>query len=84
MQQNQLKEACKLNNESRQIELVVLQLPENSPKRGMSFYRPTEGDTFCFINESVELEEEFAFEKDEKGKVYSYKDQGNYRCKINR
>lgn len=65
-------------------DLVVLQLPENSPKRGMRFYRHVNGDTFRFINQNGELEGEFVFERDDKGKVYRYKDEGNYKYKINR
>ena len=64
--------------------LVVLQLPENSPKRGMRFFKHIEGDTFRVINENKELVEEFVFQRDEKGKIYGYRDGGNYKYKINR
>ena len=64
--------------------LVVLQLPENSPKRGMRFFKHIEGDTFRVLNENKELVEEFVFQRDEKGKIYGYRDGGNYKYKINR
>jgi hypothetical protein len=64
--------------------LVVLQLPENSPKRGMRFFKHIEGDIFRVINENKELVEEFVFQRDEKDKIYGYRDGGNYKYKINR
>ena len=64
-------------------DLVVLQLPENSPKRGMMFYKHIKGDTFRYIKENGELGDEFVFERDSNDKVYRYKEGGNYKNKMN-
>ena len=63
-------------------DLVVLQLPENSPKRGMQFYKYLEKDTFIQIKENGELGAKFVFERDRSGKVYRYKEGGNYKNKM--
>lgn len=65
-------------------DLVVLQLPENSPKRGMMFYKHVSGDTFRYIKENGELGDEFVFERDNSGQVYRYNEGGNYKNKMNR
>ncbi|KAB1159999.1 serine hydrolase [Tenacibaculum aiptasiae] len=62
--------------------LVVLQLPENSPKYGMQFFKHIKGDTFRRIHKNGDLVETFVFERDQKGKVYRYKEGGNYKNKI--
>ncbi|WP_394748888.1 serine hydrolase [Spongiimicrobium salis] len=62
--------------------LVVLQLPENSPGRRMMFYEHVGGDTFRYIKENGELGDTFTFERDQKGKVYRYVEGGNYKNKI--
>ena len=62
--------------------LVVLQLPENSPKHGMMFYKHISGDTFRQIKENGELGGEFVFERDKTGVVYRYVEGGNYKNKI--
>jgi len=64
--------------------LVILQLPENSPKYGMRFYKHIENDTFKFLKENGELGDEFIFQRDGNGKIYRYKDAGNYKYRINR
>ncbi len=65
-------------------DLVVLQLPENSPKNGMMFYKHIKDDTFRHIKENGELGEEFIFEKDETGKVHRFIEGGNFKNKISR
>jgi len=62
--------------------LVVLQLPENSPKYGMMFYKHVKGDTFRFIKNNGELGAEFIFERDKKGKVFRYFEGGNYKNRM--
>ena len=64
--------------------LVVLQLPENSPKYGMQFYKHIKGDTFRLIKKKGELGEVFVFERDNRGKVYRYKEGGNYKNKMSK
>lgn len=63
--------------------LVALQLPENTPKYGMTFYKHIKGNTFRRIKENDELGEEFVFERDKKGFVYRYIEGGNYKNKMN-
>ena len=65
-------------------DLVTLQLPENSPKYGMTFYKHIKDDTFRQIKENGELGDAFIFERDKKGKVYRYADGGNYKNKTNK
>lgn len=64
--------------------LVVLQLPENSPKRGMVFYKHISGDIFRHVKENGELGDEFVFQRDSNGMVNRYKEGGNYKDKINK
>lgn len=65
-------------------DLVVLQLPENSPKYGMRFFKHIKGDTFRHIKENGELGDEYVFERGENGKVYRYNEGGNYKNKMSR
>jgi CubicO group peptidase (beta-lactamase class C family) len=64
--------------------LVLLQLPENSPEHGMLFLKHINGNTFRYLNENDELGDEITFEIDNSGKVYRYKEGGNYKYKIDR
>ena len=65
-------------------DLVVLQLPENSPKYGMRFFKHIKDDTFRYIQENGELGEEYVFERNKKGKVYRYFEGGNYKIKMSK
>ncbi len=65
-------------------DLVILQLPENNPKYGMRFFKHIKGDTFRHRKENGELGDEYIFEKDEKGKVFRYFEEGNYKNKMSR
>ena len=62
--------------------LVTLQLPENSPKYGMTFYKHIKDDTFRQVKENGELGDAFIFERDKNGKVYRYVDGGNYKNRM--
>ncbi len=62
--------------------LVVLQLPENSPKYGMRFFKPIKGDSFQEVKEDGGLGDVYVFERDNAGEVYRYKDGGNYKVKL--
>ena len=63
-------------------DLVMLQLPENSPKYGMQFLKHIKGDTFRFIKKNGELGDEIVFQKDAKGKVFRFFEGGNYKNKV--
>jgi CubicO group peptidase (beta-lactamase class C family) len=63
-------------------DLVMLQLPENSPKYGMRFFKHIKDDTFRQIIDNGELGDEYVFERDQNGKVYRYQDRGNYKNRI--
>ena len=65
-------------------DLVILQLPENSPKYGMRFFKYIKEDTFRHIKENGELGDEYVFERDENGKVNRYVEGGNYKNKMSR
>jgi CubicO group peptidase (beta-lactamase class C family) len=62
--------------------LVVLQLPENSPKYGMMFYKHIKGDIFRHVKKNGELGDQFEFQRDKSGKVYRYFESGNYKNKV--
>lgn len=64
--------------------LVLLQLPENSPEQGMLFLKHISGSTFRYLYENGELGDEVTFERDNNGKVYMYKEGGNFKYKITR
>ena len=63
-------------------DLVMLQLPENSPKYGMQFLRHIKNDTFRFIKKNGELGNELIFKRDQNKKVYQYFEGGNYKNKV--
>ncbi len=65
-------------------DLVILQLPENSPKYGMRFFKHIKDDTFRHVKENGELGDEYVFERGENGKVYRYVEEGNYKNKMSR
>lgn len=65
-------------------DLVVLQLPENSPKYGMRFFKHIKDDIFRHVQENGELGEKYVFERNKKGKVYRYFEGGNYKNKMSR
>ena len=65
-------------------DLVILQLPENSPKYGMRFFKHIKDDRFKQIKENGEFGDEYVFERNKEGKVYRYADGGNYKNKMNK
>lgn len=65
-------------------DLVMLQLPENSPKYSMMFYRHIKDDIFRQIKENGKLGGKFIFERDKNGKVYRFLESGNYKYKMDR
>jgi len=65
-------------------DLVILQLPENSPKYGMRIFKHIKDDTFRQVKENGELGDEYVFERGKNGKVYRYVEEGNYKNKMSR
>lgn len=63
-------------------DLVMLQLPENSPKYGMQFLRHIKDDTFRFIKKNGELGAEIVFKRDLNKTVIQYFEEGNYKNKV--
>ena len=63
-------------------DLVMLQLPENSPKYGMQFLRHVKDDTFRMVKQNGELGDGFTFQRDKDDKVYRYFEGGNYKNKV--
>lgn len=63
-------------------DLVMLQLPENSPKYGMQFLRHMSDDTFRFIKKDGTLGEEIVFKRNKKGKVEKFYEGGNFKSKV--
>ena len=63
---------------------MTLQLPENSPKYGMTFYKHIKDDTFRQIKGNGELGDTFIFERDKNGKVFRYADGGNYKNRMHK
>ena len=62
--------------------LVMLGLPSNNPKDGLTFYKHMEGDTFRRIRDNDELGEEVIFMRDKKGNITHYKTHDNFYKKI--
>lgn len=63
--------------------LVCLDLPADDPVENMTFLKYIDKDTFRRIRDNGELGEYITFQRDEKGKVVSYKWFENYSKKIN-
>ena len=64
--------------------LAMLNLPSDSPGRGLDLYKPISKDTFRRIRDNGELGETLTFQRDPSGKITSFKSHGNYSSKINR
>jgi CubicO group peptidase (beta-lactamase class C family) len=67
-----------------QGKLVMLSLPANSPGESMTLFKPVLKDTFRRIREDEELGETLVFQRDESGKVHSFRIHENYSYRINR
>ena len=53
--------------------LVILELPSDSPGNSMTIYKHTEGDSFRRIRDDGNLGEALDFERNPKGEIYRYK-----------
>ena len=62
--------------------LVSLSLPSEHPGNSMTFYKHIKDDTFRRIRNNGELGETRVFQRDKKGRIFSFKQHGNYSRKI--
>lgn len=62
--------------------LVILDLPTDSPAESLTFFKYINDDTFRRIRDDKKLGETLVFERDNNGKIIRYKRHGNYSVKI--
>lgn len=65
-------------------ELVMLNLPSDSPTNSMIFFKNIKNDTFRRIRDDDELGETLVFERDKNDQIIQFKRHGNFDVKINR
>ncbi|NER10791.1 CubicO group peptidase, beta-lactamase class C family [Muriicola jejuensis] len=62
-------------------QLLMVNLPSGDPADDISLFKHVDGDTFRRVRDDGELGETVVFERNAEGKVYRYKQHGNYTYK---